>query len=93
MAKVKKTKAAEVVEAKEYTGPLIYCGPGFRNSRLSTFAIFADGVPDEYQGTIYEKLFVKPEELNDARIQIGKTGTALNTFYMMAVEEHEKGGK
>lgn len=93
MAKSKKTKAAEVAEIQETQGPVVYVGPGFRDSRLATFAIFADGVPAEYKGTIYEKLFVKPEHLNEARKAIGTTGTALHTFYMMADEEHKKGGK
>lgn len=100
MAKSKKTKVNEIAEVekiedkKTYNGPLIYVGPGFRDSVLSTFAIFADGVPDEFKGTTYEKLFVKPEQLNEARAEIGKTGTALHTFYMMAVDEHDKkGGK
>jgi hypothetical protein len=92
-AKAENTAVGVADEIKEYNGPMIYVGPGFRDSRLATFAIFADGVPDEFKNTIYAKLFVKPAELNDARAQVGKTGTALNTFYMLAVQEHEKGGK
>lgn len=71
-------------------GPLIYVGPGFRNSRLATFGIFADGVPEEFQGTIYARLFVPAERLNEARKAIAQKGSAMNVFYQQAVEAHKK---
>ena len=74
-------------------GPLVYVGPGFRNSRLSTFGLFADGVPEKFQGTIYEKLFVPVNKLNAARREIAESGTALHVFYKQAIDEHAKGGK
>lgn len=75
---------------KRKTGPLVYVGPGFRNSRLSTFGLFADGVPDEFSGTIYEKLFVPVERLNEARQEVATSGSALNVFYKQALVEHAK---
>ena len=71
-------------------GPLIYVGPGFRNSRLTTFGIFADGVPREFQGTIFAKLFVPAARLNKARADIAHKGTALHEFYQQAIEAHKK---
>ena len=75
---------------KEAEGPLIYVGPGFKDSRLSTYGIFADGVPQEYKGTIYEKLFVPAAKLNEARETIKKKGSYLRVFYEQAVKEHER---
>lgn len=71
-------------------GPLVYVGPGFRNSRLATFGIFADGIPQEFQGTIFAKLFVPAARLNEARAAIAKKGTAMHEFYQQAVEAHKK---
>lgn len=78
---------------KKKKGPLIYVGPGFRDTELSTYGIFADGVPTKYQGTIYEKLFVLPKELNEARREIASIGSMLHTFYQQAVKEHQQGRK
>ena len=74
----------------------MYVGPGFRDSMLSTYAIFADGIPDEYKNhPTYKHLFVAPENLNDARELIRKKGSVLNIMFRAAVAEHEKqkGGK
>lgn len=76
--------------------PVVYVGPGFRDSRLSTYAIFADGVPDEYSGhPILQHLFVEPERLDEARQQVREKGSMLNTMFSEAVKEHKKtkGGK
>lgn len=49
-------------------GPVIYVGPGFRDTDLTTFKIFADGIPENYVGNpTYELLFVSPEELDEVR--------------------------
>ncbi|WP_455048780.1 hypothetical protein [Mitsuokella sp.] len=74
---------------KEAEGPLVYVGPGFKDSRLSTYGIFADGVPQEYKGTIYEKLFVPAAKLNEARETIKKKGSYLRIFYEQAKAEHD----
>ena len=38
-------------------GPVIYVGPGFRDTDLTTFKIFADGIPENYVGNpTYELL-------------------------------------
>ena len=34
------------------------------------------------------RLFVKPDALNQALVDIKKPGTALHTFYMQAVAKH-----
>ena len=76
-------------------GPVIYVGPGFRDTDLTTFKIFADGIPENYVGNpTYELLFVSPEELDEVRREIAQNGTARNVLYKRAVAEHEKkGGK
>ena len=52
-------------------GPVIYVGPGFRDTDLTTFKIFADGIPENYVGNpTYELLFVSPEELDEVRREI-----------------------
>lgn len=81
---------------KKSNKPVVYVGPGFRDSRLSTYAIFADGIPDEYKDNpTYKHLFVTPDKLNEARQLTKKKGSALNTMFQAAVKEHEekKGGK
>lgn len=75
--------------AKKEEGPLVYVGPGFKDSQLSTYGIFADGVPQEYKGTIYEKLFVPAAKLNEARETIKKKGSYLRIFYEQAKAEHD----
>lgn len=76
-------------------GPVIYVGPGSRDTDLTTFKIFADGIPENYVGNpTYELLFVSPEELDEVRREIAQNGTARNVLYQRAVAEHEKkGGK
>lgn len=87
MAKAKKSQPIE-----ETKGPVVYVGPGFRDSILSTFAIFAEGIPAEFKDDpVYKHLFVSPDKLNEARAEVGRKGTALNTFYKKALEQHEKG--
>ena len=88
MAKAKtKKEITQSTEIKEKT-PMIYVGPGARNSILSTFAVFADGIPAEFENDdVLKHLFVVPEKLNAARADIGRKGTALNTFYQKAVEK------
>lgn len=88
MAKAKNKKAVpQSAEIKDKT-PVIYVGPGARNSILSTYAIFADGIPAEFANDdILKHLFVTPDKLNEARQAVGKKGTALNTFYQKAVEK------
>ena len=56
-------------------GPVIYVGPGFRDTDLTTFKIFADGIPENYVGNpTYELLFVSPEELDEVRREIAQNG-------------------
>lgn len=88
MAKVKtKKEITQSTEIKENV-PMIYIGPGSRNSILSTFAIFAEGIPAEFvNDDVFKHLFVTPDKLNTARQAVGKKGTALNTFYQKAVEK------
>lgn len=75
--------------------PLIYVGPTIKGTLLRTFRIFADGVPEEYQDNAVAKaLFVAPGKLNEARAEIGSTGSKLNVFYKQAAEYGlRKGGK
>ena len=88
MAKAKNKKAVpQSAEIKDKT-PVIYVGPGARNSILSTYAIFADGIPAEFANDdVFKQLFVTPDKLNEARQAVGKKGTALNSFYQRAVEK------
>ena len=88
MAKNKKSQPV----VKQAAGPVIYVGPGFRDSILSTFGIFATGVPAEYENDpVMKHLFVSPDKLNEARAEVGRKGTALNAFYQQALERHKKG--
>ncbi len=74
-------------------GPMIYVGPGFRDTDLATFKIYADGIPAEYAGhPVYRPLFVPPAELNAARQEIKQKGTVRNVLYHRAIAEHEKKG-
>lgn len=73
--------------------PLVYVGPGFRNSLLSTYGIFADGVPEQFKGTVYEKLFVPASKLDAARALLKQKGSYLSVFFAQALKEHaEKKG-
>ena len=70
--------------------PMIYIGPGFRDSDLSTYKVFAEGIPDEFKDNpIYAPLFVSPENLDACRIEVGEAGTRLNVLYQKAVQEHD----
>lgn len=81
---------------QEAAQAVIYVGPPIRGTLLhSTFIIFADGIPEEYrQHPIFKHLFVPPARLDQARMEIGKTGSLRNTYYQRAVKESKaKGGK
>lgn len=71
---------------------VIYVGPPVKGTILhSTFIIFADGIPEEYrQHPTFKHLFVPPARLDQARREIGKTGSLRNTYYKRAVEETTK---
>lgn len=76
--------------------PVVYVGPGFRDSRLNTYSIFSDGIPDEYKNhPTYKHLFVRAEELDEARKLVQVKGSMLHTMFQRAIEEHDekKGGK
>ena len=84
----KKEKGASVETVAQ---PMIYIGPGFRNSDLSTYKVYAEGIPDEFKDNpIYAPLFVSPEHLDAARAEVGETGSRLNTLYRKGVQEHEE---
>ncbi len=76
---------------KEVTNPaekVIYVGPSVRGTMLHTFAVFSDGVPAEYRGhPTLKHLFVVPEQLDEARAEIARTGSLRNTCYKRASEE------
>lgn len=84
-------------EKKEKTmGQVIYVGPPIKGTLLhSTFTIFADGVPEEYrQHPALKHLFVTPERIDQARKEIGRTGSLRNTHYKRAAQEfNQKGDK
>ena len=77
---------------QEKTGAVIYVGPPVKGTILhSTFIIFADGIPEDYkQHPTFKHLFVPPARLDQARKEIGKTGSLRNTYYKRAVEETTK---
>ena len=76
---------------KEVTNPaekVIYVGPSVRGTMLHTFAVFSDGVPAEYrEHQTFRHLFVVPEQLDEARAEIARTGSLRNTCYKRASEE------
>lgn len=75
------------------SGAVIYVGPSIKGTVLHTFAIFADGVPEEYrQDLILKHLFVKPEDLEQARQEIGRSGSARNSYYKKVMEEEKERG-
>jgi hypothetical protein len=72
--------------------PMIYIGPGFRDSRLKRCMIFSDGIPSpECNDTVLKRLFVPASQLNEALRDVETKGTSLNTFYRDAVKKHEEG--
>lgn len=90
---VKKVKVHEEPVLEKVAEPLVYVGPGFRDSFLSTYGIFADGVPEEFKGTVYEKLFVPASKLDAARALLRQKGSYLSVFFAQALKEHaEKKG-
>ena len=71
--------------------PMIYVGPSFRGSDLSTYKVFAEGIPEAFKDDpIHAPLFVSPENLDAARAEVGETGSFLNVLYQKAVQEHEE---
>lgn len=71
--------------------PMIYIGQSIRNSDLSTYKVFADGIPEAFKDDpIHAPLFVSPENLDAARAEVGETGSLLNVLYQKAVQEHEE---
>lgn len=90
------TKKTAAKSKKAPTGPVIYVGPPIKGTLIhSTFTIFADGIPTEYQDhPTFKHLFVPPERLDQARREIGRTGSLRNIYYKRAIEEFsKKGGK
>lgn len=83
-----KVEVYEEPVPKKAAEPLVYVGPGFRDSFLSTYGIFADGVPEEFKGTIYEKLFVPASKLDAARALLKQKGSYLSVFFAQALKEH-----
>lgn len=89
-------ETAPAADEKPEASPVVYVGPPVKGTILhSTFIIFADGIPEEYrQHPTFKHLFVPPARLDQARREIGKTGSLRNTYYKRAVEETQgKGGK
>ena len=88
----KKPSTKKKIEVTEtHAQPMIYIGPGFRDSDLSTYKVFAEGIPDEFKNdSIYAPLFVSPEQLDAARVEVGETGARLNVLYQKAVQAHEE---
>ena len=71
--------------------PMIYIGPSIRSSDLSTYKVFADGIPEAFKDDpIHAPLFVSPENLDAARAEVGETGSLLNVLYQKAVQKHEE---
>ena len=91
-AETQQTAAKETPAAAEASTAVIYVGPPVKGTILhSTFIIFADGIPEDYrQHPTFKHLFVPPARLDQARREIGKTGSLRNTYYKRAVEETTK---
>lgn len=83
-----KTKQLQQKEATKVR-PVIYVGPGFKDWRLNHCMIFRNGIPSpECDDPVLRRLFVTPDALNQALVDIKKPGTAMHTFYMQAVAKH-----
>ena len=66
-------------------------GPSNRSRDLSTYKVFADGIPETFKDDpIHAPLFISPENLDAARAEVGETGSLLNVLYQKAVQEHEE---
>ena len=90
-----KEEAAEKLPAAKETpqkDPMVYVGPPIKGTILhSTFTIFLDGIPKEYRDhPTFKHLFVPPGRLDQARQEIGKTGSLRSIHYKRAVEETSK---
>ena len=84
----KKEKEAPVEVTAQ---PMIYIGPSNRSRDLSTYKVFADGIPEAFKDDpIHAPLFVSPQSLDAARAEVGETGSLLNVLYQKAVQEHEE---
>ena len=71
--------------------PMIYIGPSIRSSDLSTYKVFADGIPEAFKNDpIHAPLFVSPENLDAARAEVKEMGSFLNVLYQKAIQEHEE---
>lgn len=83
---------AKIDKPQEEQTAVIYVGPPVKGTILhSTFIIFADGIPEDYKKhPTFKHLFVPPGRLDQARREIGKTGSLRNTYYKRAVEETTK---
>ncbi len=93
---VPQTKTATEEKKQEEAGAVIYVGPPIRGTILhSTFTIFSEGIPTAYkEHPSLKHLFVPPKRLDQARREIGRSGSLRNTYYKRAKEEfEEKGGK
>lgn len=87
-------KAKKKVETGKEKTPVVYIGPGFKDSLLSTYMVFADGTPAEFQqDPVLKHLFVPPEDLNRARAEVARQGSSLHIFYHEALKQHAKGAK
>lgn len=68
--------------------PMIYIGPHCRARDLSTYKVFAEGIPKDLKDDpIHAPLFVSPEYLDAARIEVTRTGTRLHVLYQKAMQE------
>ena len=90
-AEKKPTQKKKIEATETQAQPMIYIGPGFRDSDLSTYKVFAEGIPDEFKNDpIHAPLFVAPEQLDAARAEVSVTGTQLNVLHQKAVQAHEE---
>lgn len=75
-------------EATALAGKVVYVGPPIRGTLLHTFAVFSDGIPEEYrEHPTLKHLFAAPERLDEARAEIARTGSLRSTYYRRALEE------
>nr|DAU11209.1 MAG TPA: hypothetical protein [Caudoviricetes sp.] len=75
-------------EAANLAEKVIYVGPSVRGTLLHTFAVFSDGIPEEYrEHPTLKHLFAAPERLDEARAEIARTGSLRSTYYRRTLEE------
>lgn len=77
---------------------LIYVGPSIQGGILSRFRIYENGIPDKvFEGVknrnALKKLFVKPEELGGAMLNVKVSGHPLNLCYKTIEKEFFKEDK